>query len=68
MKDTGIVGVACVLNLLSGGLKARRLGIPAQCILLDSCGCGNHWDIEGIPTVLNVDQLKIKLNVKAGGV
>jgi len=61
MENIGVVGVACVLNLLSGGWKARRMGIPAQCILLDFCGCRNHWDEAGIPTMLNLTQFKEKI-------
>jgi uncharacterized protein len=45
--ELGIVGVACVSNLIAGGWKADSLGIPAQCIILDYCGCKNHWDQEG---------------------
>lgn len=54
----GIVGVACVLNLLSGGFKARRLNLVPQCVILDYCGCKNHWDDEGIVTNINIDKLK----------
>lgn len=38
----GIVGIACVLTLISGGWKARELGLVPQCVLLDYCGCKNH--------------------------
>ncbi|HEX3013208.1 MAG TPA: DUF116 domain-containing protein, partial [Methanobacterium sp.] len=34
-NELGIVGVACVSNLIAGGWKAGSLGIPAQCVLLD---------------------------------
>lgn len=27
-KDLGIVGIACVLNLIAGGWKAQALGLP----------------------------------------
>lgn len=57
-SDTGIVGVACVLNLISGGWLLDSMGIPAQCVFLDYCGCKNHWSREGIPTEINVEQLK----------
>ncbi len=46
----GIVGVTCVPNLLAGGWKALRLGLPPQCVLLDHCGCRKHWHDEGIST------------------
>ncbi|PJI06739.1 MULTISPECIES: DUF116 domain-containing protein [Clostridium] len=56
--EVGIVGVACVLNLLSGGFKARRLNMVPQCVILDYCGCKNHWDDKGIVTNINIDKLK----------
>lgn len=57
-SDTGVVGVACILNLVSGGWMMRNMGIPVQCVLLDFCGCKNHWSREGIPTDINVWQLE----------
>lgn len=54
---TGIVGVACVLNLVSGGWMLKDMGIPAQCVVLDYCGCKNHWCSEGLPTEINISQL-----------
>lgn len=62
-SDTGIVGVACVLNLISGGWLLDSMGIPAQCVLLDYCGCRNHWSREGIPTGINLEQLKRVLGI-----
>jgi len=62
-KDTGIVGVACVLNLISGGWLLDSMGIPAQCVFLDYCGCKNHWSREGIPTGINMAQLKRVLEI-----
>jgi len=56
--DVGIVAVACPLNLVAGGLEIVSLGIKAQCVLLDYCGCKNHWDREGIPTNLNLNEVK----------
>lgn len=57
-EDTGVIGIACVLNLISGGWMLRDMDIPAQCVLLDYCGCKNHWSQEGFPTEINIDQLK----------
>ncbi len=62
-KDTGVIGVACVLNLISGGLKLKELGVPAQCVLLDYCGCKNHWHDEGMPTCINIGKLKEILDI-----
>ncbi len=56
--DTGIVGIACVLNLISGGWRLNDIVIPAQCVLLDYCGCKNHWNKEGVPTEINFNRLK----------
>jgi uncharacterized protein len=56
--DIGIVAVACPLNLVAGGLEIKNLGIKAQCVLLDYCGCKNHWDREGQPTNLNLNEVK----------
>ncbi|WP_424354215.1 DUF116 domain-containing protein [Methanobacterium sp. MBAC-LM] len=56
-NELGIIGVACVPNLIAGGWKAVSLGIPAQCVLLDYSSCKNHWDEEGFPTSINLNQL-----------
>jgi hypothetical protein len=54
----GIVGVSCPLTNVTGGWETRDLGIPAQGVLLDYCGCVWHWHLEGgIPTDINFDQL-----------
>lgn len=51
--EIGLVGVACVLNLLTGGYEAKALDIPIQCVFLDECSCKGHWSKEGKPTDLN---------------
>lgn len=63
-KKVGVIGVACILNLISGGWMLREKDIPAQCVLLDYCGCKKHWHGEGIPTEINISQLKKILNIK----
>ena len=63
-KDIGVIGVACPLNLITGGLELKSLEIPAQCVLLDYCGCKNHWDKNGIATDLNQNQLHKMLDYK----
>lgn len=55
-KDTALIGVACTLNLISGGYEMQKLNIPSQCVFLDSCGCKKHWK-NGNPTQINNDQL-----------
>lgn len=62
-EDTGIVGIACVLNLMGGGWKAKGLGMPPQCVLLDYCGCSNHWHERGFATDINMKQLKKILGI-----
>lgn len=53
----GTIGIACINNLISGGLELKSLDIPAQCVLLDYCGCKNHWDKAGFPTDINIERL-----------
>jgi hypothetical protein len=55
--DTGLVGIACVLNLMKGGYELQKLNIPSQCVYLDYCGCKKHWHKEGVPTNLDGKQL-----------
>ena len=55
--STGVVGVSCVLTNPPGGWETRELGVPAQGVLLDYCGCSWHWHPTGIPTDVDVDQL-----------
>jgi len=56
--DTSLIGVACVLNLVTGGYEMKRLNISSQCVFLDYCGCKKHWDNEGFATSLDIEQLK----------
>ncbi len=60
----GIVGIACVSNLVSGGWKAKGMGMPPQCVLLDHCGCRKHWHGQGIPTDINFIRLGHILGIK----
>jgi hypothetical protein len=54
----GIVASACVTTLVEGGWELKRYEVPAQCVLLDYCGCKKHWHPVGIPTKLNKHELK----------
>jgi len=56
-KRYGLVGIACILNLLRGGYEMRALGIPSQCVFLDWGGCKGHWSESGIPTDINMSRL-----------
>jgi hypothetical protein len=55
--DLGVVGVSCVLTNAAGGWETKDLGIPAQGLPLDYCGCRFHWHQKGIPTDINFRQL-----------
>lgn len=61
--QVGIVGIACVLNLISGGWKAKDFGFIPQCVLLNYCGCKKHWDKNGIMTEINISKLKEILEI-----
>lgn len=54
---TAVVGVACLSVLVQGGWELQRNNVPAQCILLNECGCQKHWDRAGFPTSLDVQHL-----------
>lgn len=56
-EETGLIAVACLLNLVPGGYEMRELNIPAQCLLLDFCGCRKHWHPQGIVTEVNEQRL-----------
>ena len=61
-KETGLIAVACLLNLVPGGYEMRELGLNAQCVLLDYCGCKKHWHDEGISTDLNENRILELIN------
>jgi hypothetical protein len=66
-KDScGVVGVSCVTRLIEGGFMAKELGFVPQCVLLDYCGCKNHWDENGIPTSLNLSELNKIMRYEVG--
>jgi hypothetical protein len=56
-SGAGVTAVACILNLVQGGLEMRERGIAAQCLPLDFPGCRKHWDPVGIPTAVNEPRL-----------
>jgi len=65
-QQIGIVGISCVLTNIQGGWDVRDLGIPAQGLLLDYCGCRYHWHKQGIPTDIDIHQLLQLLGVNSG--
>jgi len=63
----GIVGVSCPLTNVTGGWETKALGVPAQGVLLDYCGCPWHWHPQGIPTDINFHQLLRVLDCQEPG-
>jgi len=63
-QSVGIVGVSCPLTNVTGGWETRDLGVPAQGVLLDYCGCPWHWHEDGIPTDFNFKQLLETIGVE----
>jgi uncharacterized protein len=61
--SSGVVGVACLSVLVQGGWELKRYNVPAQCVLLNQCGCKKHWDSKGFPTQLDVRELKRLMNI-----
>jgi len=55
--DTGVVAVACLMNILPGGYEMRARRIPSQCVPLDFPGCQKHWRPERLPTKVNEERL-----------
>lgn len=62
LKNTGIVGAACPATLLAGGYELKRLGIPAQCVVLDHCGC-KHWTEKPASSSINVNELMVRMGI-----
>lgn len=58
----GVVASACVTTLVEGGWELKRYNVPAQCVLLDYCGCKKHWHSEGFATSFNMNELKRRIN------
>ncbi|WP_299525536.1 DUF116 domain-containing protein [uncultured Methanobrevibacter sp.] len=56
--ELAIIGVACPLNLISGGWKALTVGMPPQCVLLEKVACARHWLNEDTPSSISKNRLK----------
>ncbi len=61
-ESLGVVASACLTTLVEGGWELKRYNVPAQCVVLDYCGCKKHWHPEGIETEINTSELKRILN------
>jgi len=57
-EESAVVGVACLSVLVQGGWELQRNTIPAQCVLLNECGCKKHWHDQGFATALDVRELR----------
>lgn len=65
INKVGVIGVCCPLTVVSGHWKTRDLGVPAQGVLLDFCGCPWHWALdERVITDVNFNQLLRTLGLK----
>jgi len=60
-EELGILGITCVLNLISGGWKSSNLNIPPQCVLLENVACKSHWLSEDIYGEIDSEELKLKI-------
>jgi hypothetical protein len=65
-RNVGVVGVACPLNLMAGGLELKAQNVPAQCVLLEQCGCRSHWHAQGTPTTISIPVLERTLDTTSG--
>jgi hypothetical protein len=63
--NVGVVGVCCPLTVISGHWQTKDLGVPAQGLLLDFCGCPWHWALDNrVITDINFNQLLRTLDIK----
>lgn len=53
----GVVGVACVLTLLSGFEHTMKLKLPTQGIFLNYASCSHHWAEPGYNTSFSFSRL-----------
>ena len=61
LDELGIIGVTCVLNLISGVYQSSKMGIPPQCVLLNRVSCAKHWMREDIPSTIDFQELSNKI-------
>lgn len=59
-NEIGVVGIACILNLLAGGWKAIRMEFIPQCVVLEYCGCAHHWCEKDVPAEINYSVFREK--------
>jgi hypothetical protein len=59
-KRLGVLGIACIPELVSGMRKCARAGVPVVGIPLDANRCGRWWG-EFYPNTVNLQQLTMLL-------
>ncbi len=57
-SEIAIIGIACAMNLFTGGWEAMNAKVPAQCVFLNYPGCQKHWHPKGVVTDINLDRLE----------
>jgi len=57
-SETAIIGVACAMNLFTGGWESMNASVPAQCVFLNYPGCQKHWNNESLVTEISLDRLE----------
>ncbi|MFH1700834.1 MAG: DUF116 domain-containing protein [Candidatus Zixiibacteriota bacterium] len=55
--NTGVVGVACALTLLSGFHSTLKYKFPTQGVFLNYSSCAHHWIKGGINTAFSIKRL-----------
>jgi hypothetical protein len=63
-QNVGILGVACIPELVTGMRRVARLGVPVLGVPLDANRCA-RWLPEQLPTGVNLGQLAAVLGERA---
>lgn len=58
LRGKGVIGIACMSCLVSGGLMLLNKGIHAQCAILTHPGCSKHWSNKGIMTETDLEGIR----------
>lgn len=61
-NNTGVVGIACPLTLLSGFHSTLKYKFPTQGVFLNYSSCAHHWVKGGINTAFSIKRLAYVLN------
>lgn len=66
-KTVGVVGVACVLTLMSGFQVTMKHKLPTQGMFLSYASCAHHWADPGYNTSFSFDRLSEMMGVDPEG-